>query len=824
MHFRSESEKRLAVESLKRTLLDDFHRRNIEPEMANKILESRMELLREYERRGVPFVLARERVIEEEERWNLLLEFERQSLPFEEAEQRIDHRFELMKMYEKNGLPSEEARRKVLDDEVIHDFKDEFIQLGLPREQAQKQAEKRLWMLEKLHYQGFSPEEASQKVITIERELKRSLSLMYSEERRRVNSDAQAARWMAVGEELEMFIADSCRELGLTAEQSEAQLKVARESLDKYQQQKLSPEEAKCRVLVDDLSIPGKMVEANLPAEEAEPATDPGSQADITSRVQQFLNKLNTIVQVFPDSSSGNQEAERQPEPKAVDREKQMADYDQQSRLEIQNLLSDMLKMKVPADEARRRLVALYKQHENLRESLFPTKKAPSVSAKKSKPSTSRESKSKQESLKEGQFSVKEQSSTVGQSPKAVQPSEAQSSKEAQPSEEQASKLGRTKEEPSVVLPEEGVKKKPAKEARNEGSPNKKNTSRRASRSHTSTGHKERVSRRSRSRSRGRQSSGRLRERRSRSRSRERRSPRRSREGRSRERRPQRQSRRSFSQESRGRRRSPVRINESTADDRWNASVEMFLQQYGLKRDEFNSESRKRHSGGQERYSPSDLSPRSSRSRSRSRDRSQRSSCRRRPRSRSRQRSTPRRSLGRTERRLRPRSRSGSPTWRFSFRLRSRSRYSPCREGLRRRSRSPSLRSRLRSIERELNYSPDFLRRSPPPQRFHYSTERCWSPPRRPRDRLTNRERFCASGRPGSRRSRSLERSVSPTGSDDLGSPDMNRVQTPLDGPRGLRWGKYGAGGYKPRREPAFSFEGGVWADEDESLEKCEDW
>ena len=41
--FRSESEKRLAVESLKRTLLDDFHRRNIEPELANKILESRME-------------------------------------------------------------------------------------------------------------------------------------------------------------------------------------------------------------------------------------------------------------------------------------------------------------------------------------------------------------------------------------------------------------------------------------------------------------------------------------------------------------------------------------------------------------------------------------------------------------------------------------------------------------------------------------------------------------------------------------------------------------------------------------------------------------
>ena len=82
----------MAIDSLKRTLMEDFTRRNIEPTMASKILESRLELLHEYLRRGVPFVLARERVIEEEERWNLLLEFERQSLPFEEAEQRIDHR------------------------------------------------------------------------------------------------------------------------------------------------------------------------------------------------------------------------------------------------------------------------------------------------------------------------------------------------------------------------------------------------------------------------------------------------------------------------------------------------------------------------------------------------------------------------------------------------------------------------------------------------------------------------------------------------------------------------------------------------------------
>jgi hypothetical protein len=92
-------------------------------------------------------------------------------------------RFELLKLYEKNGMAGEEARRKVLDDEVIQDFREEFVRLGLPKVQAMKQAEKRLWMLEHLHYQGLAPEEASQCVIAVERELKRSVTLMLDEEK-----------------------------------------------------------------------------------------------------------------------------------------------------------------------------------------------------------------------------------------------------------------------------------------------------------------------------------------------------------------------------------------------------------------------------------------------------------------------------------------------------------------------------------------------------------------------------------------------------------------------------------------------------------------
>ena len=801
------------MESLKRTLLDDFHRRSIDPETANKILESRMELLREYERRGVPFVLARERVIEEEERWNLLLDFEHQILPFEEAEQRIDHRFELMKMYKKNGLPSEEARRKVLDDEVIHDFKGEFVRLGLPREQAQKQAERRLWMLENLHNQGVSPDEASQRVLTIERELKQSLDLMRAEKRReRGGGDPQAARWMVVGEELEAFIMGSCRQLGLTSEQSEPQIRVALEALDRYQRQKLPPEEAKCRVLVDDLPIPGKVIEESLVVgEKGDAAHDPGSQADITSRVQQFLSKLNATVQVIASSGSGNQEAEKPQEPKVVSREQQLAEYDQQSRLEIQNLLSDMLKMKVPADEARRRLEALYKEHENLRESLFPSKKAPSVSAKKSKPSTSKASiESEKEHSSDQQPSKEERSSNEEKFSKEEQsPIERRSSKEGQSSREGQSskKKHTTKEQPgkSEELSKE-VKRnsdvKPSNKVRSESS--KKDTSRSVDKSQPSAGPKERSPRRSRSR--GRQSSRQSRERRS--------SPR--------------QPRRSLSRESRARRKSPSRKNESTADGRWNASVEMFLQQYGLNRNQFRSESTRRHSVGQDRYSPSDLSPRNSRSRD-----SRRSPGRGRPRSRSRPYSPSGRSPGRTERRRRSRSLSGSPPWRSRFlvrrprsRTRTRSRSGPRYKAPRWRSPSPAYRSRLLSIERELNYSPDFSRRSPPPRRSHYSPERSWSPPRRSWDRSPGRDRFHPGGSHRSRRSRSQERFPSPSGSGDLGSPEMHRMLTPLDnGPRRPKQWRGGAGRYRtPPRELQFSFEGGVWPDQEESLEKYKDW
>ncbi|XP_076460803.1 uncharacterized protein LOC143293608 [Babylonia areolata] len=774
----SESEKRLAVESLKRTLLDDFHKRNIDPDTATKILNSRMELLAEYEKRGVPFVVARERVIEEEERWNLLLEFERQVLSFDEAEQRIDHRFELMKMYEKNGYPREEARRKVLDDEVIYDFKRDFVRLGLQREQAQKLAEKRLWMLEHLHYQGLSPEDASEKVVIVERELKRFLRTMFEEDRRGRSRDSERVQWMVAGEELENYIVQSSRELGLSVDQTEDQVSLALEAFDRYRQRRIPADEAKCRVLVDDLPIPRQPVERAPICMEAESASDPGSQADITNRVLQFKSKLNAVMQATADSTKEDKETEKK-EPVVVDEEKQLADYDQQSRLEIQNLLSDMLKMKVPADEARKRLVALYKQHESLRENLFPAKKLQNSSAKVSKSGTSEESKKAEDvpALAEDLPSKDNQSS---EKKDAAKPSE----------ENQSSKKNSSK-------PEEKTADDGEKEVKSNG----KKTSGEVVESEISADEfkTERLDEKP---------SGDTSE------------------------------------------KSSDMKKLTTANDRWNSSVELFLQQYGLSKEEYRSQMSKRRSSGHERYSPSDLSPR--RSRSRSFDRPGRSSGAGRESS---PHSSHWRDSDRDEKRRRSRSRSAASRWSRMLKSRLRSR-SPSDH--RRRSFSPEHRGRQRSMEREWDSrfprrspgrrSPK--RRSPPPfsrmqrprfspgrrsPRSRFSPDRR-SPPRRrspgwrspfgrrspgrrsPHSRGHSPDRWRSSpgpswGRPmdfnrypsrGRRpgRSRSRDRHYSPGG---RGTPDMNNRPRP-------RWNRYKS----PVKEPEFNFADGVWPDVDD--------
>ena len=782
-----ESKLQAAVDSLKDTLMEDFHRRNIEPETAARMLESRMDLLAEYEKRQVPFAIARERVIQEEERYNLLLEFERQSLPFEEAEQRMDHRLEIKRMLEEEGLDSEEAQRKVLDDEVIQDFQREFARLGLPREQAEKQAEKRLWMLEHLHFEGLSPEDASQKVIRMEEELIRSLQQMQEESGREKGSrESQTARWMLAGEELEKYILYSYRQLGLSAEQAEAHIRVGLEALDGYRKQKLAPEEAKCRVLVIDLPIPRKQEERPPDEMETDSAPDPGSQADIENRLQQFKSKLDSVLQ-----SNSNNSKERELQESKADEEKHMEDYDQQSRTEIQSLLSDMLKMKIPADEAKKRLAALHKQLEKLRESLSPPRKSHKSTAK---PNTS------EESVEPGKEMSSGKRKSVGES---------QSGKEGLNSE-QVSSAGEAQTEKSSNQPAVVTDLKDGEQSAESAEVQNKSCSAEGSKDSSSS--------------------------------------------------------------------VPERKKQLTAKDRWNSFVELFVQQYGVSREKHLSKTSKKQSSGQERYSPSDLSPRVSPRRSRSREHSRLSSERKKPRaSRSGHYSSDNRDSGRRGRSWRSRSRSGSPRWEAAHRRSAWNERTRSPVERRRRSPSPGYRRRLRSTERELNYSPELARRYSPGRRSSpsYMSADDRLPHSRPPGRHRPYRRRSPSGRrsPGGRWSpggESPHRGRSPhqwhqytperdwsyqhdewdyPGDQERFSPFNERVEFPeMDQPprgrgrpwwhRGGRRGQGGRGGWgsrgrrgrghrgswggredkyrSPVKEPEFDFEGGVWPDVDD--------
>ena len=369
---RSKTETEHAMNVLKRALMEDFERRCIPPDIAEEMLNSRMSLLGEYEQNGVPFVVASERIIEEEERWNLLLEFERQSLPFEESEQRIDHRYELMKMYEKLGFLVDEARAKLLEDEVIHDFKNEFVKIGLSRYLSRKLAERRLWMLEHLHIQKFTPEEASIRVLDIEHELNKFLSLMMEEKAEEFEPTVMVERWMKINKEIEDYIMLSGRALDLTRRQKELQLKFVYEALEQHKATDILPYAAVFQVLVVDLPDPTKMLEEHLLKE------NPGSKADIVHRIEQFDLRLKSIFHSTGNANSKKKSVNNT----SVEAEQGedvllsclLEDYDKQVSSDIQTLFTDMLNTTVTFRDAMYRLNNYFNEHEDVRQMLLSKK------------------------------------------------------------------------------------------------------------------------------------------------------------------------------------------------------------------------------------------------------------------------------------------------------------------------------------------------------------------------------------------------------------------------------------------------------------------
>ncbi|KAL8618017.1 hypothetical protein ACOMHN_021737 [Nucella lapillus] len=347
----STEERRMAMEDLKRILLQDFTSRNLDPGTVQEMLEERMQLMKEYEKRGVSFDLAKERVVEDEDRWNLLLEFERQTLSFDEAEERISYRMDLLKAYIVNDCPKEEARKRVLDDEVIRDFRKEFQRLGMERHQAQKHVEKRFWMLERLHYKGFSQGTASRKVMKIERELSRILQTAKEESKKHIGV-SELFSWMKAAEDLEAFIEMTFHELGLSSSQREKHIELSLDYLDKYKKENVPVDMAKKRVLVDDLpvledDVEESKAEASASTPPEEPATSAstssvGAKEDVMQRIKVFMTKLHALLEIDQQG------------PSPVDREKQLAMFDQLNQLEMQSLLSDMIKSNLNAIEAKK--------------------------------------------------------------------------------------------------------------------------------------------------------------------------------------------------------------------------------------------------------------------------------------------------------------------------------------------------------------------------------------------------------------------------------------------------------------------------------------
>lgn len=378
------AQKTQAILTLRLLLLDEFSKRGIPPHVTRQIVEARLQLLEEYEKQGVPFHIAKERVIHEEERWNLLVDFERQSLSFEEAEQRIDRRFQLLNMYEKQGMQRADAAQKILREEVVRDFKAEFVRLGYMHTEAQELAERRLFLLDKYQRKGFSPEEASKKLIAEELEGRDSDTLMRQRQTTVDYNHCTGALnyrpniWPDHSSHISLQsltacgsgeAASTCAPEGYSADFQERK---SMESFSPTLVSRLVKRLADYRRLKEEVEVvtPTKTLEKD--PEEA-----------ITNRIGKLLQKLvsQNVTVTQADREIENykitEKVSNSFQPKDLrnmseaEREQLQEEFERSCREEIQNLFALLLEHQVPSDEAKARLQTLKVAHENRRQALF---------------------------------------------------------------------------------------------------------------------------------------------------------------------------------------------------------------------------------------------------------------------------------------------------------------------------------------------------------------------------------------------------------------------------------------------------------------------
>lgn len=137
-------------------------------------VESRKQLIREYEQLGLPPREARWRAIVEEERSGLLEEYARRGVNPLEVRARImtgEERANLVSRFEKHGMPSAEAERRAIDEEERLKAIENSLQRGVVEEQggggdSMLDNVRDKWLLENHMEQGLSREKAENKVIS----------------------------------------------------------------------------------------------------------------------------------------------------------------------------------------------------------------------------------------------------------------------------------------------------------------------------------------------------------------------------------------------------------------------------------------------------------------------------------------------------------------------------------------------------------------------------------------------------------------------------------------------------------------------------------
>ncbi|KAL8618018.1 hypothetical protein ACOMHN_021738 [Nucella lapillus] len=209
--------------------------------------EAHTRMFAEYERLGIPYDIACDRVLVQENRLAKIGEYMREGLTLKEAQarvRRIEHRKQLIKEYEQQGLDPREARWRALAEEERNKLNEKYESQGFTPLEARAKimvGEDRIHLVQEFERHGMTPEEAMNRAVAEEDRLK-NLEASFGPSSSEQNLDEVSDRRM-----LMMYI-----EQGDTKEQAE------NKAIAILRRQGVSTQEAILRVQKIDIKFPEK--------------------------------------------------------------------------------------------------------------------------------------------------------------------------------------------------------------------------------------------------------------------------------------------------------------------------------------------------------------------------------------------------------------------------------------------------------------------------------------------------------------------------------------------------------------------------------------